>query len=88
MAPDGSDSVASPIYNVLFADLFAWLAVSDPKTWSAPARGVFRDAMNIANHPDGIVGYLTDQFPGTESKVMGRIQLFGDRAAMWQAGVQ
>jgi hypothetical protein len=88
MAPDGSDSVASPIYNVLFADLFAWLAVSDPKTWSAPARRVFRDAMNVANHPDGIVGYLTDQFPGSESKVMGRIQLFGDRAAMWHAGVR
>jgi hypothetical protein len=44
--------------------------------------------MNVANHPDGIVGYLTDQFPGSESKVMGRIQLFGDRAAMWHAGVR
>jgi hypothetical protein len=88
MAPDGSDSVASPIYNVLFADLLAWLAISDPNTWSDPARQVFRDAMNVANHPAGIVGYLTDQFPGSESKVMGRIQLFGDRAAMWHAGVR
>src|SRR5258708_7935629 len=88
MPPDGSYSVADHIYNVLLADLLAWLAVSDPKTWSAPARQVFRDAVNVANHPSGIVGYLTDQFPGSESKVMGRIQLFGDRAAMWHGGVR
>jgi hypothetical protein len=43
--------------------------------------------MYSANHPSGIVGYLTDEFPGSESKVMGRVQLFGDRAARWHAGI-
>jgi hypothetical protein len=86
LSPD--DSVPSTTLNVLFADLFAWLAESEPGTWSAAARMVFRDAMYFANHPSGIVGYLTDQFPGSESKVMGRVQLFGDRAALWHAGMR
>jgi hypothetical protein len=74
-----------PLLNVLYADLFAWLAREDPRQWTAVARAVFRDAVNAANHPEGIVGYLTDQYPNAESKVMGRMQLFGDRAALWLA---
>jgi hypothetical protein len=83
--PDGSDSFPLPLLNVSFDDLYAWLSREEPQNWSAPARAAFRDAMTSALHPDGIVGYLTDEFPGSESKVLGKAQLFGERAAAWLA---
>jgi hypothetical protein len=86
--PDGSDSSPLPLLNVQFSDLLAWLAQDDPQAWRGMARRVFRDAVNAAVHPAGIVGYLSDEFPGSESKVVGKIQLFGDRAAMWVGGMQ
>src|SRR5262249_41974785 len=74
------DTSSGPIMDVLFADLFAWAATQDASLASI-ARQTVSDAILHGNHPDGIVGYLTDQFPGSETKVNGRIQLFLDRAA-------
>jgi len=69
--------------NALFVDLFAWLAQRDPEKWAPVARKVFHDFVNHAQHRDGLVGYLTDDYPSTETKILGRAQLFGDRAARW-----
>ncbi|HEV8309757.1 MAG TPA: hypothetical protein VGW35_19010, partial [Methylomirabilota bacterium] len=71
-------------YNALVVDLLAWLATRDPATWTPIARQVFRDYVYRSAHPDpAIVGFLTNQYPATETKILGWMQLFGDRAAQW-----
>jgi len=69
--------------NALFVDLFAWLAQRDPEKWAPVARQVFHDFVNHAQNAEGHIGYLTDDYPSTETKILGRAQLFGDRAARW-----
>jgi len=69
--------------NALFVDLFAWLAQRDPEKWAPVARQVFHDFVNYAQNLEGRIGYLTDDYPSTETKILGRAQLFGDRAARW-----
>jgi hypothetical protein len=52
------------------------------------ARQVVADAIMRSANPRGSSGvaFLTDQYPATETKVIGWMQLTGDRAAMWLAG--
>jgi len=73
----------TPSANMLMRDLFAWLAMRDPVRWKDAAQAIFRDSVMVSVHPNGTVGFLTDQYPGTETKAMGWQQLFGDRAARW-----
>jgi len=82
---DANGLTPHPVLNVLWADFFAWMATNDSTEWGTPARQFFADSVNHANHPAGVVGYLSNQYPNSESKVMGRIQLFLDRAARWLA---
>jgi hypothetical protein len=83
--------VGEPVYNIMAADLFAWLAEHDPsgrnpntgQPWDRLCRIFFRDAVFHAVQPQGIVGFLTNQYPTTETKALGWIQLFCDRAALY-----
>jgi hypothetical protein len=71
-------------HNPIMVDLLAWLATRDPATWRPIARQVFKDYVYYSAYPDpAIVGFLTNQYPTTETKILGWMQLFGDRAAAW-----
>lgn len=66
------------------ADLFAWLAVNDPggsnpntgASWRDIARRFFKDSVNHGPQPYGVVGFLTNAYPTTETKALGWMQLF------------
>jgi hypothetical protein len=89
VAPTSTSGEA--VYNMMIADLFAWLAVNDPgganpatgTSWRDIARVTFYDAIYHAPQPYGTVGFLTNQYPTTETKALGWMQLFLDRTAMW-----
>ena len=81
------------VYNMMAADLFAWLAANDPggsnpntgASWRAIARRFFKDAVNHGPQPYGIVGFLTNAYPTTETKALGWMQLFLDYSAQYLA---
>lgn len=81
------------VYNMMAADLFAWLAVNDPggfnpdtgATWRDIARRFFKDAVNHGPQPYGVVGFLTNAYPTTETKALGWMQLFLDYSAQYLA---
>ena len=83
-----------PAYNTMIADLLAWLAQHDPAGrnpntnvgWNELSRITLYDTVFHAPHPYGVVGFLTNQYPTTETKALGWMQLFTDRAAMWLSG--
>jgi uncharacterized repeat protein (TIGR01451 family) len=83
-------------FNIMASDVCSWLAEHDPsgrnpdtgRRWEDLARLLFRDSLEHGPHPSGIVGFLTDQFPTSETKVMGWMQLFQDRTARRLAGLR
>ncbi|MGH7535960.1 MAG: hypothetical protein ACREMG_10265, partial [Gemmatimonadales bacterium] len=86
--PMGGD----PAQNNMIPDLFFWLAQREPtgtnpntgELWGDLARQIFSDGLNHAAHPDpAAIGFLTNMYPGTETKALGWPQLFNDRAAVW-----
>jgi hypothetical protein len=56
------------------------------ETWDSLLRRTFGDGVDHGPHPDGVIGFLTNNYPGSESKAVGWMQLFGDRAAARLAG--
>lgn len=73
--------------NQVFTDFFAWFAARIDPAYRDFARQVFYDTQNFTIHNQGIVGYLTTNFPNSETKLLGRAQLIGDYAAKWMAGL-
>ena len=76
-------------YTIMASDIYAWLSVHDPegfnpvnnKTWRELCLLNFGDAVYHGAQGSGFVGFLTNYYPTSETKVIGWMQLFGDRAA-------
>ena len=71
------------------SDIYAWLSIHDPegfnpvnnKTWRELCLLNFGDAVFHGGQSAGFVGFLSNNYPTSETKVIGWMQLFGDRAA-------
>jgi len=84
-----SDPKGEVAYQIMFADLFTLAHSLDSRgissatkmSWYDLAIEEFKGSVNNAAQPLGIVGFLTNQYPGTESKILGWMQQFNDRTA-------
>jgi hypothetical protein len=88
-----TDAASASTQALRMVDLLSWLADRQPNgtnpvtgvRWSDLAARYFREGVTYSANPGSpdSIGFLVNTYPTTETKALGWMQLFGDRAARW-----